>query len=162
MDAVSTFKNELLKELEVGIRSMTGLLEKVKPKDWDYRPAANMRTLQELAWHIIAIPEVDLNIWLEKDQATIKELESKYEHITSTEEMIRAMNDGYQQYKAAMLALSDEDFLTKKTTPFYLEKGEPMVHWLVEEVSHLFHHRAQFFNYLKQLGYDVSMSDLYV
>ncbi|MFC3781910.1 DinB family protein [Bacillus chungangensis] len=34
--------------------------------------------------------------------------------------------------------------------------------WLTETVTHLFHHRTQFFTYLKQTGRDVSMDNLYV
>ncbi|WP_370733829.1 DinB family protein [Paenibacillus dakarensis] len=33
--------------------------------------------------------------------------------------------------------------------------------WLIEIVTHAQHHRAQMFNYLKTLGYQVSMFDLY-
>ena len=162
MNAVSILRDELLAELEVAIRSMEGLLKKVEEKDWIYRPAENMRSLAELARHIVSIPEVDLNLWQEKDEETIRNLESKYEKLESAEELIEAMNQGFQLFKTYMLSLSDEDFLTKKTKPFYLEEGETQAHWLVEEVSHLFHHRGQFFNYLKQLGYDINMFDLYV
>lgn len=162
MHAVSMLRDELLAELELGIRSMEGLLKKVEEKDCTYQPAENMRNLEELARHIVSIPEIDLNLWQEKDEKTIRDLESKYEKLESAKELIEAMNQGFQLFKTYMLSLSDEDFLTKKTKPFYLEEGETQAHWLVEEVSHLFHHRAQFFNYLKQLGYDINMFDLYV
>lgn len=160
MNAVSILREQLLAELERGIRTMEGLLKKVEEKDWTYRPAENMRSLQELARHIISAPEVGLNLWQEKDQETIQNLEAVYEQLESTEMMIKEMNEGFHKYKAYMMSLSDEDFLTKKTQPFYLEEGEIQAHWLVEDVSHLFHHRAQFFNYLKQLGYDINMFDL--
>ncbi|WP_078392647.1 DinB family protein [Shouchella patagoniensis] len=162
MNAVDVLRNELLHELEIGVRSMEGLLKKVKSEDWEFRPAEHMRSLKELAQHIVAIPEVDLNIWQEQDQETIQGLELKYNKLESTDALIQAMNDGFNEYKAYMTSLSDQDFLMKKTKPFYLEKGEIQAHWLVEEVSHLFHHRGQFFIYLKQLGYDVNMFDLYV
>ncbi|WP_152655584.1 DinB family protein [Oceanobacillus sp. CFH 90083] len=162
MHAVSILRDELLAELEVGIRSMEGLLKKVEEKDWSYRPAENMRSLGELARHIVSAPEVGLNLWQEKDQEAIQNVEAGYEQLESAEAMMEAMNKGFDKYKAYMLSLSDEEFLTKKTKPFYLEEGAIQAHWLVEDVSHLFHHRAQFFNYLKQLGYDINMFDLYV
>ncbi|WP_054706603.1 DinB family protein [Bacillus sp. JCM 19041] len=162
MDAVDVLRNELLHELEIGIRSMEGLLKKVRSEDWGFRPTEQMRSLMELAQHIVAIPEIDLNIWQEKDQETIQVLEEKYNKLESTDDLISAMNDGFNEYKAYMTSLSDQDFLSKETKPFYLEKREIQAHWLVEEVSHLFHHRGQFFTYLKQLGYDVNMFDLYV
>ncbi|MTW87409.1 DinB family protein [Virgibacillus dakarensis] len=162
MNAVDIVRNELLEELEIGIRSMEGLLRKVKATDWRYRPADNMRSLKELARHISAIPEVDLHLWQEKDQETIQNLEASYDKLESSEAMIKAMKNGFGSYKTFMLSLSDQDFLTKKTKPFYLEKGAVQAHWLVEEISHFFHHRGQLYNYLKQLGYDVNMFDLYV
>ncbi|NGP46225.1 DinB family protein [Bacillaceae bacterium SIJ1] len=162
MNAVDILRNELLSELEVGIRSMEGLLKKVQVEDWAYKPADNMRSLKELAQHIVSIPEVDLQIMQEKDQQLIEGLEEKYHQMDSAEAMIEGMNKGFAKYKAYMLSLSEEDFLTKKTKPFYHDKASTQAHWLVEEVSHLFHHRGQFFNCLKQLGYDVDMFDLYV
>lgn len=89
---------------------MEGLLKKVENKDWSYRPAENMRNLGELARHTVSIPEVDLNLWLEKDERTIRDLESKYEKLESAEELIEAMNQGFQLFKTYMLSLSDEDF----------------------------------------------------
>ncbi|TMW71227.1 DinB family protein [Alteribacter natronophilus] len=162
MDAVDMLRDDLLAELETGIRSMEGLLKKVQMEDWDYQPADNMRSLKELAKHIVSIPEVDLHIFQEEEQETIQELEAKYDKLGSADDMIKAMYNGFEEYKGYYLSLSEEDFLTKKTKPFYLEEGETQARWLVEEVSHLFHHRGQFFNYLKQLGYDVTMFDLYV
>ncbi|WP_182201319.1 DinB family protein [Paraliobacillus salinarum] len=162
MNAVDILRNQLLGELELGIRSMEGLLKKVQVKDWEYQPADNMRSLKELAKHIVSIPEVDLHIFQGEDGETIKKLEEKYDVLESAAEMIKAMHNGFEAYKSYIISLSEEDLLIKKTKPFYLEEGEIQAHWLVEEVSHLFHHRAQFFNYLKQLGYDVTMFDLYV
>ncbi|WP_371268621.1 DinB family protein [Bacillus licheniformis] len=52
--------------------------------------------------------------------------------------------------------------MTKKTKPFYLDEGMTQSRWLTETLTHIFHHRAQLFNYLKQLGYDVNMFDLYL
>jgi uncharacterized damage-inducible protein DinB len=162
MSATDILRNELLDELEIGFRSMEGMLKRVQEKDWGYQPADNMRNLNELAKHIVSIPEVDLSIWQEKNQEAIEELEAKYDKLESAEAMIEAMNNGFEVYKTFMLSLSEQDFLTKKTTPFYLEESKIQARCLIEDVSHLFHHRAQFFNYLKQLGYDVNMFDLYV
>lgn len=162
MNAVDILRNKLLAELEIGIRSMEGLLRKVQEKDWGYQPADNMRSLKDLAKHIVSIPEVDLHIFQGKAQETIQKLETKYAKLETAEDMIKAMYTGFEEYKTFILSLSEQDFLTKKTKPFYLEEGEVQAHWLIEEVSHLFHHRGQFFNYLKQLGYDVNMFDLYV
>lgn len=67
---------------------------------------------------------MDLHLWQEKDQIIIQSLEASYEQLELTEAMIEAMHKGFQQYKTYMVSLSDEDFLTKKTKPFYLENGK--------------------------------------
>lgn len=72
------------------------------------------------------------------------------------------MQKGFDAFQTYMTSLSDEDFLTKKTKPFYLDEGMTQSRWLTETLTHIFHHRAQLFNYLKQLGYDVNMFDLYL
>ncbi|QKS69897.1 DinB family protein [Paenalkalicoccus suaedae] len=155
-------REELLEELDLGRRSMAGLLRKLREEDWAWRPAENMRSVRELAEHTAAIFEVDLHIWQEHDHATIQKIEKRYAELATADELIDAMNEGFETYESYMLGLTDEEFLTKKTTPFYAEEGQTQLHWLVEEVSHFFHHRGQFFTYLKQRGYDISMFDLYV
>ncbi|PTM58268.1 DinB family protein [Desmospora activa] len=160
MDAVNTLRNVLLHEMKVGIQSTGNLLQKVKAEDWDYRPTDNMRSVKELVWHLISIPETDLTIMQEKSQEEVAEIERKYE-LESPDQMVTAMNEGYHAFKAYMTALSDDQFLSKETKPFYLDKGMTQASWLMETVTHLFHHRAQLFNYLKQLNYEVNMYDLY-
>lgn len=76
--------------------------------------------------------------------------------------MTAAMEKGYEQFKSFFTSMPDEEFLTKKTTPFYLETGMTQSRWLAETLTHIFHHRAQLFNYLKQLGYHINMFDLYI
>lgn len=162
MDSVNTMRNILLHEMETGIRSICKLLEKVEEEDWPYRPAPNMRSLKELAWHLIAIPEIDLAIMQETDQVRIQLLEKEYEQLEHANNMETRMWQGYHMYKTYITSLSDEAFLTKITKPFYLETSLTQARWLTETVTHIFHHRAQFFTYLKQIGRDVSMNDLYV
>jgi hypothetical protein len=43
----------------------------------------------------------------------------------------------------------------------YFGRTQPYAQWLLETVTHLYHTRAQFFGYLKLLGYDVSSRTLY-
>ncbi|MFS0785517.1 DinB family protein [Shouchella sp. 1P09AA] len=162
MEAVQSIKETALHELEVGIRSIEGLLKKVKEEDLSYRPSENMRTIKELIAHIISIPEVDLAIMQEHSEEYIRALEQKYETLAATEDKMTHMYSGFEQYKAYVISLSDQEFLTKKTAPFYLETGSTQIQWLMEVVTHIFHHRAQLFTYMKQSGYDVNMFDLYV
>lgn len=162
MNAVQSIKETALHELEVGFRSIEGLLKKLKEEDLLYRPSENMRSVKELIAHLIAIPEVDLAIMQEHPADYIRALEHKYEALATTEDKVKQMYRGFEQYKAYVISLSDQDFLTKKTAPFYLETGSTQIQWLMEVVTHVFHHRAQLFTYMKQSGYDIDMFDLYV
>ena len=119
-----------------------------------------MRSLKELASHLTAIPEADLAIMQEKEEDVIARIEKKYGALQSADQMAAAMQKGFDAFQTYMTSLR-RGFLTK-TKPFYLDEGMTQSRWLTETLTHIFHHRAQLFNYLKQLGYDVNMFDLYL
>jgi uncharacterized damage-inducible protein DinB len=160
VNQVDVLRNVLFEELEVGVRSTTNLVRKVKSGDWDYRPRENMRTLRELVHHLVMIPEIDLAILRESPEKEVQQIEGR--DLPDAEAMCETMKDGCDHLKDYFMTLSDEDYLTKETRPFYLDKGSTQAKWLTEIVTHTFHHRAQLFNYMKQLGYDINMFDLYV
>ncbi|SFS31125.1 DinB family protein [Marininema halotolerans] len=160
MTGTSAMRELLLEELEGMIRSTKGLLKKVEPNMWQYRPHENMRSLQELATHLTQIPFVDLAILQEKTEEEIRQLEQKLTHEQATE-MAHVMDEGFLQLRNYMVHLEEEEFLTKKTKPFYLEQGSTQAKWLTEILGHVVHHRAQLFNYLKEKGASVNMFDLY-
>ncbi|WP_094701718.1 DinB family protein [Brevibacillus laterosporus] len=162
MSNVIKLRDELFHQMKVGMSSTILLLQKVKEEDWVYRPASNMRTLHELACHLVAIPEVDLLIMQEKDEDTIRQVEQKYNTLDTANSLAQAMEQGYQLCTSYLLTMSEDEFLNKKTTPFYHEHASTQAHWFTESVTHIFHHRSQLFTYLKLRGYEVSMFDLYV
>jgi uncharacterized damage-inducible protein DinB len=160
-NALESMKNLLFEELELGVRTSCKLLAKVRQEEWEFRPAATMRTLRELALHLIAIPAVDLAIVRESAEAEVRQLEKEFEALNGHQAYAEAMERGLEQLKSYYDAMSDADFLGRVSTPFYSNHGEVQAKWLVETATHLFHHRAQLFQYVKQLGHDVSMFDLY-
>ncbi|RAP29418.1 DinB family protein [Brevibacillus laterosporus] len=162
MSNVSVLRDELFHQMKVGIQSTILLLQKVKEDDWEYKPVPNMRSLHELACHLVAIPEVDLLIMQEKEEETIRQVEQKYNRMNTSELLAQAMEQGYQLCIDYLSSLSEEEFLTKKTTPFYHDQAGTQAHWFTESVTHIFHHRSQLFTYLKIRGYEVNMFDLYV
>ena len=161
MEAVKEMKQMLYEELELITRTTANLLEKIAPEDWDFRPQENMRSLKELACHLVAIPAVDLLILQEKSQEEVHELEAQIEAGENRHAWIQSMQSGVEELKQYMDNLSDEDFLQRKTKPFYLDHGTVQAKWLIEIVTHAQHHRAQLFTYMKTKGYDVNMFDLY-
>lgn len=160
MSDITTMKEVLFHEMQVGVKTSQALVGQIRSEHWDYRPQENMRSLQELAHHLVMIPETDLAIMQEKDQEVVQQIEGR--DLPDTTAMSEAMEQGLGRLKDYFYSLSDPDFLQKETKPFYLETGSTQAKWLVETTTHIFHHRAQLFNYMKQLGYEISMFDLYV
>lgn len=161
MKAVDEVKHLLFEELELIVRTSCSLIRKISPEHWDYKPAGNMRSLKELVSHLVSVPAVDLLILQEKSEQDIRTLEAKIAAGTDMETLADWMITGTADVKHYMEELAEEEFLFKKTKPFYLEHGSVQAKWLIEIVTHGQHHRAQLFNYLKTLGYEVNMFDLY-
>ncbi len=161
MDSVKVIKEHLFNELRLIVGTTAGLLRKVETEHWGYRPHAAMRTLGELAQHLALVPAVDLLILQEHSETEIRELEGQYAQVIDADKLAAVMEQGTQKLVRYMEELSDEQFLTLATKPFYLDHPTAQVKWLIEIVTHAQHHRAQLFTYLKQLSYPISMFDLY-
>ncbi|WNB91885.1 DinB family protein [Bacillus sp. NEB1478] len=160
INAAVTMTETLLDEFYVIVRTTNNLLKKADSSVYDFRPADNMRSFLELANHLVQIPHVDLAILQEKPEADIRMLEAKM-RAENAGELTHVLEEGYHLLKSYFLSLSQEDFLNKETKAFYAEKGMTQAKWLVEIVTHAFHHRGQLFTYLKQTQHDVNMFDLY-
>lgn len=160
MNATASLTETLLEELYVVVRTTKSLLNKADHSVYDFRPAENMRSFLELANHLVQVPHIDLAILQEKTEEEVRQLEKKLsaENIT---ELTHVLEEGYHLVKSYFLSLSEEDFLRKESKAFYAEKGVTQAKWLVEIVTHAFHHRAQLFTYLKQTKHEVNMFDLY-
>jgi len=161
MSGVQEMKGLLFEELELIVETTSNLIRKISPEDWSYQPRENMNTLQQLVQHLVSVPKIDLLIIQEGTEQAVHQLEAEIKDEQNVEKLIAWMNDGFAELKVYMEGLSDDDFLHKRGIPFYLEHGTIQAKWLIEVVTHAQHHRAQLFNYLKQLGYEVNMFDLY-
>jgi uncharacterized damage-inducible protein DinB len=150
----------LLEELSVAVRTTKGLVNKIKPEHWNYRPKENMRTLLELVHHLVLIPATDFAILQEKSGDEVKDIENAL-NTTDPQQLCKVLEEGFEALKTYMLGLSDSDFLLKATKPFYLDHASVQAKWLIEIVTHAFHHRSQLYNYLKQLGYPLQFFELY-
>jgi uncharacterized damage-inducible protein DinB len=158
--STATLRDLLLEEMELLVRTTKQLLARVKPEHWEFRPHESMRTLEEVATHLAQIPAIDLAILQEQDEVAVRILEKELTP-DDPSRLPEVMEDGFSRLKAYMVSLPEEEFTGKKTRAFYSEKPVSQAKWLIEIVSHTAHHRAQLFDYLKQLNYDVNMFDLY-
>jgi uncharacterized damage-inducible protein DinB len=160
MNATVSLTEILLEEFYNVVRTTSNLLKKADQSVFDFRPADNMRSFLELANHLVQISHVDLAILQEKSEKDIRELEKKLS-AANVGELTHVLEEGYHLLKSYFLSLTEEEFLKKETKAFYAEKGMTQAKWLVEIVTHAFHHRAQLFTYLKQTEHEVNMFDLY-
>lgn len=162
MSDLKEMQQLLFEELEHIVKTTSNLIAKISAEDWDYKPAHNMRSLQELVHHLVSVPAADLLILQENSEEQIRELEASIAADGGDKDKLMVwMNRGLADVKSYMSGLTDEEFMQKKTKPFYLEHGSTQAKWLIEIVTHAQHHRAQMFNYLKAQGYEVNMFDLY-
>ncbi|OPA75133.1 damage-inducible protein DinB [Paenibacillus selenitireducens] len=161
MNGVEQIRNHLLDELDLSVRTVESLLARIKQDEWGYRPADNMRTLLELAHHLVSIPATDLAILQEKTQAEVEQVETSVNEIKDPQELGARFRANYDLLREYMLSLSEDELLNKSTKAFYLEQGMVQIKWLIEIVTHSFHHRSQLYNYLKQNGHELQFFMLY-
>ncbi|MFD2615414.1 DinB family protein [Paenibacillus gansuensis] len=162
MSNVFIIRDHLLHELEHGVRTTRGVVQRIQPDQWEYRPKENMRTLLELTRHLVMLPATDLAIIREMQGGPeFERIEGDVQGITDAQQLSGLMQEQFEAMKDYFLSLTEEEFLDKYTKPFYADQGSVQVKWLIEVVTHVFHHRAQLFNYLKELGHEINMFDLY-
>ncbi|GAF07616.1 DinB family protein [Paenibacillus pini] len=161
VNGVMQIRNHLLEELELSVRTSCNLIRSIKPEEWEYQPQDNMRTLLQLVHHLVSIPASDLAIMQEQPQPEIELVENDASSITHPEELAQRFESNFDKLRTYMVSLSEDDFLNKSTKAFYADHGMVQVKWLIEVVTHTFHHRSQLYNYLKQQGHELHFSMLY-
>lgn len=159
---VSRIKDLLFEEMELALTTTASLLFMIEEKHWEYRPRENMRSLIELARHLVQVPEQELAILQEQPMEQVRSLVMSVMHVKDAAALSEVMHRGVSALKDYMNNLDEADLLHKSTAPFFA-KYQPSVQvkWLIEITTHIYHHRGQMFTYMKQLGIPVSMYDLY-
>lgn len=155
-------RDHLLAELETGVRTGETLIRLVRPEDWNYRPQDSMRSLSELVRHLALVPRSDLTIMQEASAEEVGKIETGLDGEIDPERLAAALRDSFERYKAYIVSLSPDDLMNLSTQAFYAEAGHTQMQWQIETLTHLFHHRSQLYNYLKQLGYELHFSMLYM
>jgi uncharacterized damage-inducible protein DinB len=155
-----TTREMLFADLERIVANCCRLLELAKPEDYGWRPRDNMRTLLELANHLAQVPGVDLLI-----------LQGVAEHEVSEQERLLRRDDaagllvvlrqGTADLERFMEKQSVDAFEHNSSTAYY-GRTQTYAQWLLEALTHMYHHRGQYFNYLKLLGYDINTRTLYM
>lgn len=161
MNGTLQIRDHLLNELETGVRTGASLIRLIHPEDWAYRPQDNMRSLVELVHHFIQITASDLAIMQEKSEAEVGVVENSLSGIEDIGKLEATLWGNLEAYKAYIVSLSEEDLLNRSTKAFYMEHGHLQAQWQIETLTHVFHHRSQLYNYLKQQGHELNFFMLY-
>lgn len=161
MNGVMQIRGHLLEELELAVRTSEGLIKRIKTEQWDYRPQDNMRTLLQLVRHLALIPASDLAILKEGTQQEVEAVETSLNEITDAELLAQRLRHNFEAAKNYFESLTEEELLQKSSKAFYMDHGNVQIKWLIEIVPHMFHHRSQLYNYLKQLGHELQFFVLY-
>lgn len=152
-------KEDLLKGLKSLTPSVLRLFALIPEGRLEWRPAGNMRTLLEVANHLAQIPRVDLTILQGASRAEVQELERTLFQ-KSPALLPDLWEGGLEELGRFYGALSPIDFESRTGKAFYGHE-ETLAEWLLEIITHGYHHRSQLFTYLKILGEPVDMSTLY-
>lgn len=154
-----TGRLQLLEELKRITENCSRLLALAQDEHLDYRPQDGMRSLAELGNHLAQIPSIDLTILR---GATEKEVQDRERELARPDPAgwQEVLRDGQTELHRYIERLSLDEYENNSGTAFY-GRTQTNAQWLLEIVTHLYHHRAQFFMYLKLNGYDVSTKTLY-
>jgi len=154
-----TGRGLLLNELDWIVANCCRLFALVKPEHLDWSPREGMRTLKQLANHLYQIPAVDLRIIKGDGELDVEKYEAELAS-DSPEQWSTVMKDGARDMRRFMELLSFDDYENGSATAYF---GRTQTHarWLLEVVTHIYHHRSQLFMYLKLNGYEIGTRDLY-
>jgi uncharacterized damage-inducible protein DinB len=153
-------QNDLLHALERLNGSLEELFAQIPETDRTWRPRDNMRNLLELANHLAQIPAVDLLILQGGSQEQVRDLEARLWR-DQPSALFAVWREGVEAVGAFFKSLTPERFQTEIGRAFYGHEA-PLKEWLMEIITHAYHHRAQLFTYLKILGRPVDMYTLYL
>jgi uncharacterized damage-inducible protein DinB len=154
-----TGRGLLLNELERVSANACRLFALIKPEHLGYRPREGMRSLAELANHLAQIPSVDMRLMRGDEEGAVIALEQQLLRETP-DDWAALLKEGTAEMARFIERLTQSDFETGSGTAYY---GRTQTHaqWLLEMITHLYHHRAQLFMYLKLNGYPVNTRTLY-
>ncbi len=154
-----TGRGLLLDELDRIVANCCRFLELAKPEQHDWRPQEGMRTLIELANHLAQIPSVDLRIIKGDTEQQVEDYERELTR-DSGRALCGVMREGARDVRRFMEGLGFDDYENGSATAYF---GRTQTHsqWLLETVTHIYHHRAMLFIYLKLNGHRIGTRELY-
>ena len=152
-------REQLLHQLNAVTQSVSDLFHLTPIHRLDYRPAKAVRSLLELGNHFAAVPLVDLAI-LQGNPHQVTETIEDTLHGAGPRDWIEIFERGARAVVEYFERLSEEEFETRFTRAHYGTANIQCV-WLLELLGHIYHHRGQFYAYLRMLNVPVDVEHLY-
>lgn len=127
-------------QIEIVIASISEMVGQLSEKDLDLRPTEGKYSIGELLEHIATIPTADGHI---ADGASKEQMERYYETVTmkTKEEIMDRLFENFSQLKAQFENYTEDHLYTKTTSWWGVTNTR--FEWLVQTVSHMYHHRGQ-------------------
>jgi uncharacterized damage-inducible protein DinB len=139
--------------------SVPRLFSLIPPGNKDWSPGKKMRTLIEVANHLAQIPSIDLTILQGSSETEVQEMERTL-FMNNRVDLTSVWEGGLDAIEQFYGTLPTEEYHTRICKAFYGYSATPEK-WLLDIITHGYHHRSQLFTYLKILEAPVDMSTLY-
>lgn len=135
------------------------MFELIQDDAHSFCPQEGMRNLAQIANHLAQVPAIDLAIMKGGKEKEVQDLEVSLECATPAA-WAAMMAQGKDELYHYMDHLSLDQYENDSGTAFY-GRTQTNAQWLLEVITHLYHHRSQLYLYLKLSGCKVNASGLY-
>ncbi|MEN8149524.1 MAG: DinB family protein [Planctomycetota bacterium] len=152
-------REHLIHQLQAVGQSSATLLGLCPRDRLEFLPGEGMRSLGELADHAAAQPLVDLAI-LQGTSAEVTQTIEETLHTGRPQEWVDIYERGIRAVVEYFESMPEDDFETRSTRAHY-GTARPQSVWLLDLITHAYHHRGQVYVYLKMLGLPVDVEHLY-
>lgn len=137
---MNTYCQRALNQIKVAITTIVEMIDQLEESDLQKRPTPNKHSIGELLEHIALICKADALI---SDGASQEEMTAFYSSISygKLSDIKAGLHKNYQLLEEKFMKFT-EDELQKETTSFW-GVTYTRFEWLLEIVSHIYHHRGQ-------------------
>jgi len=153
-------REHLVYQLSAVAQNSATLLGLIPRDRLEFRPGKGMRSLGELADHFAALPLVDLAV-LQGSPAEVTETIEETLHSGRPSEWVEIFERGIRAATEYFESMPEEEYEVRMTRAHY-GTAHPQAVWLLDLVSHIYHHRGQLYVYLKMIGLPVDVEHLYI
>lgn len=141
---------DLYEQFSAMRRSLALIFAELPSVTEDYRPRDNMRSAWEVANHLAQIPAIDSAIASQKSQEVVQALEHELA-CNQPDQLLAVWDHGIEELEAFYDGLTLDAFENSTGKAFYGHE-DLYKNWLLSTLTHSHHHRAQLFNYLREMG----------